>query len=71
MFNFLHLLANAVAGALINILRPVFGKEFEKVVVLGTNSAKWIPQLLRKIPRDQLPEWYGGDKGFKPLRVYG
>ncbi|CAG7722748.1 unnamed protein product [Allacma fusca] len=55
----------------LNIMRPVLGKEFEKFDIYGTNPKQWIPKLLKIIPRDQLPPWYGGKPDFKPLKVYG
>ena len=63
--------ANFVATNMVNLLRPTFGENFNKFQVFGTNSATWIPLLLKNIPRDQLPERYGGTKDFKPVRVYG
>ncbi|CAG7639351.1 unnamed protein product [Allacma fusca] len=62
---------NFFGQTLLNILRPIMGKDFEKLEVYGTNPARYRPILLRHIPRDQLAEWYGGVKGFKPLWVSG
>ena len=64
-------LANYLADTLINIARPALGKEFSRVDVYGTNPSKWKPILRRIIPEDQLPEWYGGSKDFRPVKVYG
>ena len=63
--------ANFVANNLIQLVKPIFGPEFNKVEVFGTNGDKWLPVLLKKIPSDQLPSWYGGSKDFRPVRVYG
>ena len=63
--------ANYVATGFINIMRPLLGEAFNKVQIFGTNSARWVPLLLKQIPQSQLPQWYGGTKDFKPLKVYG
>ena len=63
--------ANFVANNLIQLVKPLFGPEFNKVEVFGTNADKWLPVLLKKIPSSQLPSWYGGSKDFKPVRVFG
>ncbi|CAG7829652.1 unnamed protein product [Allacma fusca] len=62
---------NFVAERLINMLRPILGREMERVEVLGTNKSKWLPILLRRFPQDQLPFWYGGFRNFIPYRLYG
>ena len=61
---------NYVAQAMINILRPVLGNLMEKIQVYGTNKSKWMPELLRQLPQDQLPSWYGGLPDHKPVKVY-
>ncbi|CAG7719489.1 unnamed protein product [Allacma fusca] len=62
---------NFVAEKLLTILKPVLGQEFEKFMIFGTNANQWIPRMLKKIPRSQLPEWYGGKANFKPVMVFG
>lgn len=62
--------ANYVAENLLNLMKPLFGEEFNKMQIYGTNSAKWLPVILKNIPRNQLPEWYGGIKEFKPVEIY-
>ncbi|CAG7722747.1 unnamed protein product [Allacma fusca] len=58
---------NFVGDAFLRILRPILGKDFEKLDIYGTNPAKWRPIVLRHIPRDQIRESYGGKKNFKPF----
>ncbi|CAG7821071.1 unnamed protein product, partial [Allacma fusca] len=63
---------NAVASQMLNLARPIIGSIMERVEIYGTQKDQWIPKLLRKIPRDQLPAWYGGNKeDFKPVAIYG
>ncbi|CAG7727308.1 unnamed protein product, partial [Allacma fusca] len=50
---------------------PIIGKYFQTVTVFGANPEAWRPLLLQKIPQDQLPEWYGGSKSHKPIKVFG
>ncbi|CAG7733792.1 unnamed protein product, partial [Allacma fusca] len=47
------------------------GRIFANVEIYGTNRSKWLPLMLRQFPQDQLPEYYGGIKGFKPYKIYG
>ncbi|CAG7786697.1 unnamed protein product, partial [Allacma fusca] len=63
--------ANAFAQVVLNFLRPILGSALERVEVFGTNKNSWIPRLLKELPKDQLPEKYGGRKDFKPVQVYG
>ncbi|CAG7784976.1 unnamed protein product [Allacma fusca] len=51
--------------------KPVLGRLNELVEVFGTNPAKWTPNLLKLIPRDQLPEKFGGAKGHQYEKVFG
>ncbi|CAG7639384.1 unnamed protein product [Allacma fusca] len=62
---------NFIAENLLNILKPVLGKDFQKLIVYGTNKNKWLPVLLKSIPKDQLPERYGGSKKFTPVEIFG
>ncbi|CAG7713939.1 unnamed protein product, partial [Allacma fusca] len=47
---------NFLAERLLSILKPLLGKEFEKFLIFGTNTNKYIPRLLRDLPKDQIPE---------------
>ncbi|CAG7699507.1 unnamed protein product [Allacma fusca] len=62
---------NAVASALVRLLRPALGSAFERIEVYGTRTSDWIPVLRRNLPADALPEKYGGKAGHKPLVFYG
>jgi hypothetical protein len=63
--------ASFVAKNLINLVKPLVSRDFARVEVLGTNPSHNRQVLLRNIPSDQLAEWYGGAKDFKPVQVYG
>ena len=67
----IFLVANYVTEALANLVRPIFGKILEITDIHGTNRQKWLPELLKRFPKDQIPEWYGGEKGYKPIQIYG
>ncbi|CAG7631910.1 unnamed protein product [Allacma fusca] len=62
---------NFAAETLMNLVKPILGGLFERITVYGNNKSQWIPKLLRKLPRKYVPEWYGGSKDFKPLKIYG
>ena len=64
-------IASYPAVRLINIVLPLLGSLLENVEVYGENKNKWQPAILRFIPQDQIPQWYGGVKGHVPLKVYG
>ncbi|CAG7817716.1 unnamed protein product, partial [Allacma fusca] len=61
---------NAAAESLINIVKPIFGSILERVDVYGNYKSAWLPKLLKRLPRDQLPPKYGGSKNV-PLKVFG
>ncbi|CAG7834324.1 unnamed protein product [Allacma fusca] len=58
---------NFVAQSFLNLVKPLLGRQFEKMEVYGTNKATWMAKILKDIPRDQLPSWYGGTEDFKPM----
>ncbi|CAG7826570.1 unnamed protein product [Allacma fusca] len=62
---------NYASRNLLEIVRPIIGKDFHRVDIFGTNPNRYRPALLRVLPKNQLPQWYGGDKDFKPVKVYG
>ncbi|CAG7824717.1 unnamed protein product [Allacma fusca] len=62
---------NFVARNVVELLKPIIGKDFHRIQIFGTNPRTYLPALLKALPKDQLPEWYGGDKDFKPVKVYG
>ncbi|CAG7827220.1 unnamed protein product [Allacma fusca] len=47
---------NAVARAIIQILKPTLGKVYERVEVYGTLRSRWVQILRRDLPHDQIPE---------------
>ncbi|CAG7734744.1 unnamed protein product, partial [Allacma fusca] len=62
---------NFVAQSFLNLVKPLLGRHFEKIEIYGTNKAIWMARILRTIPRNQIPSWYGGSEDFKPVKVYG
>ncbi|CAG7726542.1 unnamed protein product [Allacma fusca] len=63
--------ANYVTETLVNLVRPIFGRLLEVLEIHGNNKAKWLPQVLKYFPKSQIPEWYGGSPGYKPVAIYG
>ena len=63
--------ANYVTDSFVRLAKSIFGRLFEVVEVYGANKGTWMPKLLRLMPRDQLPEWYGGIKEHTPVLIYG
>ncbi|CAG7785173.1 unnamed protein product [Allacma fusca] len=51
--------------------RPLLGALGSQIDVYGYNKEVWKPKLLKYLPRDQIPEWYGGVPNHKPVRVIG
>lgn len=51
-------LANFAAQTLINIARPVMGTVLQTAEVYGTRKEKWLPKLLKKLPREVIPKKY-------------
>ncbi|CAG7721046.1 unnamed protein product [Allacma fusca] len=51
--------------------RPLLGALASNIDVYGYNKEVWKPRLLKYLPRDQIPEWYGGLPNHKPVRVFG
>ena len=62
--------ANFAAESWLNLARPLLGTFLDGFEVCGTQSEKWKPVLLRKIPASQLPAKYGGSKEWKCLPVH-
>ncbi|CAG7720871.1 unnamed protein product [Allacma fusca] len=59
--------ANHITEQVINMAMPFAGNFLERMEVFGTKSEKWIPKLLKTIPRNQLPPTYGGNVDFEPF----
>ncbi|CAG7826571.1 unnamed protein product [Allacma fusca] len=62
---------NFVARNVVELLKPIIGRDFYRLQIFGTNPRTYRPAILKVFPKDQIPEWYGGDKDFKPVKVYG
>ncbi|CAG7821946.1 unnamed protein product [Allacma fusca] len=62
---------NFMFKGLLAIARPIMGSLMERVEVYGSHKATWVPKLLKKLPRDQLPPTFGGNADFKPIKTYG
>ena len=63
--------ANFVATNVWNLMKPLLGANAHKIEVFGTNRSRWLPILVHAFPKTEIPEWYGGIKKHKPLKVYG
>ena len=68
---FMIFTANFVAERFVNLIRPVLGGIMQRVEVFGTQKSQWMPKILRNLPKDQLPDWYGGEEGYKPRKIFG
>ncbi|CAG7835036.1 unnamed protein product [Allacma fusca] len=62
---------NFAANGLVTIARPILGEFMARVEVYGTRKSTWLPAILKRFPKEQLPEKLGGKKGFTPLKSYG
>ncbi|CAG7724492.1 unnamed protein product [Allacma fusca] len=65
---------NAVARSFINLATPVLGNVLERIEIYGTQKSRWIPKVLRRIDKDEIPSWYGGTKDskeFQPVAIFG
>ncbi|CAG7823792.1 unnamed protein product [Allacma fusca] len=51
---------NFMFRGLLRTARPIMGSVMERVEIYGTRKATWVPKLLKKLPRDQLPPTFGG-----------
>ena len=58
---------NFAGETLHNLARPFMGTLLENFEIYGSQSNKWKPRLLRKIPVSQLPAKYGGVEGWMAL----
>ncbi|CAG7828257.1 unnamed protein product [Allacma fusca] len=54
-----------------DIARPLLGRVLEKVEIYGTNRNSWLPRILKTVPLEVLPPWYGGNTDATPVAVYG
>ncbi|CAG7733121.1 unnamed protein product [Allacma fusca] len=62
---------NPAMKSVLKIAQKGFGQLADKLVILGRDKSEWENTFLKMIPADQLPEWYGGSRDFKPVKVYG
>jgi hypothetical protein len=62
---------NYVATVLFDSFRPILGGVFSKFELYSANEAKWKDAMMKALPADAIPTWYGGNKGYKPIQVFG
>ncbi|CAG7733478.1 unnamed protein product [Allacma fusca] len=62
--------ATPLVHQVIHASKPYMGKFLERMEIYGSNSRKWIPSILKKIPRSQLHPAYGGKSDFRPVAVF-
>ncbi|CAG7733986.1 unnamed protein product [Allacma fusca] len=63
--------ANFIWERVWQLASPLLGALVNNIEIYGTNKEIWKPKLLKELPRDQLPEWYGGVAGHKPVQILG
>ncbi|CAG7823198.1 unnamed protein product, partial [Allacma fusca] len=63
--------ANAVAEEILYVAKPFWANMMERLEIYGTDPHKFIPQILKYIPANQLPQAYGGYREFAPVALYG
>ncbi|CAG7723370.1 unnamed protein product, partial [Allacma fusca] len=59
--------ASPPAHQLLNVAKPLVANLLERFDIHGKNSNRWRTELLKRIPRSQLPLALGGSKDFKPV----
>ena len=57
--------ANFATENFLLLAKPFMGNILEKCEMFGTQKRKWLPHILRKISKSQLPPWYGGEQNWK------
>jgi hypothetical protein len=63
--------ANFPPELVTNYGKLIFGDLVKKIKIYGRNKAKWTPVLQELIPEQYIPTWYGGNKDYKPVKVFG
>ncbi|CAG7716713.1 unnamed protein product [Allacma fusca] len=61
---------NFIAQRLLSFLSPILGSAGAKTQVYGTNKDVWIPKLLKELPKESLPPFYGGSQDFPGTIVW-
>ena len=61
---------NAFARVFITAVSAFMGPLMERVHIFGYDQEEWLPFILERIDRDQLPEEYGGYSNFTPIATY-
>ena len=64
-------IGNFLFQTVFRLMQPLLGPDVSKVEVFGNNRENWLPALLKAFPKNEMPEYYGGEKGNKPVAVYG
>ena len=62
--------ANFLAESVVNLSRPFMGSVLDKFELYGTRKENWIPKLVKKLPADQLPPDFGGNKNHEPVYAF-
>ena len=61
---------NTFARYFITAISVFLGPVMEHVHVFGYDKEEWLPFILERIERDQLPEEFGGFANFTPIATY-
>ncbi|CAG7724624.1 unnamed protein product [Allacma fusca] len=62
---------NYIATLAFESLRPLLGGVFDKIELYGPDKARYQAALKKWIPAETIPTWYGGNKEYKPIQVFG
>ncbi|CAG7733985.1 unnamed protein product [Allacma fusca] len=63
--------ANTLFEGIWRLSGPLLGQKAEAFELYTNNKESWLPKLLKVLPRDQLPEKYGGSPSYKPVKQFG
>ncbi|CAG7723337.1 unnamed protein product [Allacma fusca] len=63
--------SNLLFDGVLKIGMPLLGSLQNVIEVYGSNKDAWIPKLLKLLPKDQLPEHYGGPVDHKIVKFFG
>ncbi|CAG7722039.1 unnamed protein product [Allacma fusca] len=63
--------ANTLFEGVWRLSTPLLGQKGDAFELYTNNKDLWLPKILKVLPRDQLPEKYGGPPSYKPVKQFG